>query len=98
MLSNDNVLVRFIASIALHNAQSPVGSKYVLYRHEYNINLEDRLSKNVQKVILHHSLDIEKQAVVSNLLTLQDILKFECDLPGFDNDQVQYIINDLLIN
>ncbi len=41
MLSNDNVLGRFITNIASHNAQSPIGS---------NINFEDRLSKNVHTV------------------------------------------------
>ncbi len=35
MLSNDTVLVRYIASIALQNAQSYIGGKYALYPHEY---------------------------------------------------------------
>ena len=98
MLSSDNEIVQYMSSIALHNAQSPLGGKFAFYRYEYDINFVDSLSVNVQKILLRHKLDVEKQGTVYNICTLFDILKLECDLPGFENDQIQYMLNDLLVN
>ena len=85
LLSSDNVLIQYVTRIAIGNARSPIGNKYAFYRDKYGIDFADKLSCNIHKIIVHHSLNIEKQSIVLNILTLFDILHLNCTLPGFND-------------
>ena len=91
-------MVKHVASIALRNAQSPIGDKYAFYRHMYNINFEHGTHVNVHKILLQHTIDSEQQGIVDNLLALFDVVDTGCNLPGFDNDELYCVMEDLLIN
>ena len=88
LLSSDNVLIKYVTRIAIGNARSPIGNTYAFYRDKYGIDFADKLSCNIHKIIVHHSLNIEKQSIVLNILTLFDILHLNCTLPGFHDDQI----------
>jgi hypothetical protein len=99
MIHSSNNTVNYLARLALHNANTPLGAKCAHLRYKYGISFVGSISDSVRCIHLHNvNNNCNELCIINNLKTLIECQNNISVIEGFDTEEIVSIINSIAID